>query len=85
MNKKIIKETAQYALKSEYGFAPALHDIQLLEASSDRTYILFRVGQWEYEFSSYIFSGSSVWAGPGHVRKTARFVWTGDHIERESL
>lgn len=85
MNKQITKKTAQYALKAEYGFAPSMSEIQVLEASGDRTYILFRVGQWEYEFKSYIFSGKSVWAGPGHIRKTARFVWTDDHYERESL
>lgn len=64
-----IKKTAQVALKSEYGFAPALKDITLLEASGDRTRILFRVAGHEYSFNSYNFIDGSVWCGSGTIEK----------------
>ena len=69
MNNKIIKETAQEALDCEYGFKPALKDITLLEASDDRTYILFEIKGRQYRFSSYKFSNGAVWVGPGPIEK----------------
>lgn len=70
-----LKRTAQGALKSEYGFAPALKDITLLEADRDGTYILFRVGSSkEYRFSSYIshIGGmETIWIGKGTIEKIA--------------
>lgn len=69
MNKELIKKTAQAALESEYGFKPALDKIVLLEASDDRTYILFRVGRHEYRFESYKWSDGSVWVGEGTIEK----------------
>lgn len=64
-----IKKTAQTALKSDYGFAPLLKDITLLEASGDRTYIRFLVAGHEYSFSSYHFHDGSVWVGSGTIEK----------------
>lgn len=64
-----IKKTAQAALRSEYGFSPSLKDITLLEASGDRTYILFRVAGHEYSFNSYKFHDGSVWVGSGTIEK----------------
>ena len=64
-----IKKTAQAALKSEYGFAPSLKDITLLECSGDRTYILFRVAGHEYSFDSHSFADGSVWVGSGTIEK----------------
>ena len=69
MNKEHIKKTAQAALDSEYGFKPALDKITLLEASDDRTYILFRVRNHEYRFDSYRFADGSVWCGSGTIEK----------------
>lgn len=54
------KLIAQMALQSEYGFAPALSDITLLEASGDGTYILFRVKDHEYRFNSHLHNGGVV-------------------------
>ena len=79
MTKEQIKKTAQAAMKSNYGYAPALREIKLLEASDDRTYILFRIGDFEYEFRSYAFQDGSVWVGEGHVEKTAVFRFS--HLE----
>ena len=64
-----IKKTALAALESEYGFAPNLKDITLLEASGDRTYIRFRVGIHEYSFNSFTWPVGSVWVGHGTIEK----------------
>lgn len=48
--KMALKRTAQFALMGEYGFAPNLTEITLLEATSDRTYVLFEVHGHEYSF-----------------------------------
>lgn len=75
-NMNILRKTAQAALRAEYGFAPALRDITLLEASGDRTYILFKVNDWEYEFNSYSYRDGTVWVGDGHLKKTAKYKWS---------
>lgn len=49
MNNNEIKKIAQKALEIEYGFAPALKAIRLLEASGDGNYILFQVKEHEYK------------------------------------
>lgn len=67
MTNRQLKETAIAALKCEYGFAPIQKQVVLLEASEDRTYILFRVGKHEYRFSSYLFPDGSVWVGDGTI------------------
>ena len=67
-----LKHIVSTALKSEYGFAPALNKIILLEAHGDGTYILSRVGVHEYRFDSYSFpvgSDSTVWCGSGTIQK----------------
>lgn len=54
MTKTELKKMAQKALKNEYGFAPALKDIILLEVSWDGKYIMFQVASKEYRFTSNI-------------------------------
>lgn len=60
---------ARCALEYEYGFCPALKDITLLEASDDRTYILFNVNGHEYSFRSRLVWDGVVWCGPGTIEK----------------
>lgn len=70
--KSEIKYFAQQALKSEYGFAPALKDITLLESSRDGTYALFKVNGKTYRFESCIMTYGnlhSVWVGDGTIEK----------------
>lgn len=62
-----LKRTAQKAIASEFGMEPKLKDIVLLEASGDRTYILFKIGKHEYSFDSYTYADGSVWVGPGTI------------------
>lgn len=50
MTKTELRKTAQTSLKAEYGFAPSIKDITLLEASGDGTYILFSVCGKEYRY-----------------------------------
>lgn len=69
-----LKTIAQRALESEYGFAPKLKDIVLLEANSTGEYIFFEVNGKEYSFNSYIMredhpSLYSVWCGKGTITK----------------
>lgn len=75
-NTNELKEVAQHALKSEYGFSPAKKDIVLLEASGDGTRILFSVRGNEYIFESvhrYCSDGFDlgVWTGKGTIEKRA--------------
>lgn len=64
-----IKKIAQAALKSEYGFAPILKDITLLESCEDGTYILFKVAGHEYSFDSYVLNDGIVWVGANTIEK----------------
>ena len=67
-----LKAITYEALKSEYGFAPAKSNIVLLEAAGDGTYILFRVGNKEYRFDSFIahIGGmETIWCGSGTLEK----------------
>lgn len=52
---KLLKEYARGALLREYGFAPALNQIVLLETFFDGApqYVLFRVGNHEYSFDGF--------------------------------
>lgn len=68
MTKKELRKTAQKALRSEYGFAPALSKITLFEAHSDGEYILFRVEDKEYSFDSFM-TNNGVWVGKGTITK----------------
>lgn len=49
---KMLKEYARSALLREYGFAPNLNQIVLLESYFDGApqYVCFRVGNHEYSF-----------------------------------
>ena len=73
--KQELRTIAKEALRSEYGFAPALKDIVLLEAYGDGTYILFEVKGNIYNFtSSYRFGEhNGVWCGKGTITRA-------DHI-----
>ena len=65
-----LRKTAQMALTSEYGFAPSLDKIVLLEADGDGTYILFEVLGHEYRFNSYRESRfNTIWIGKGNIEK----------------
>ena len=48
-NETLSKETAQFGLKQEYGFAPAIEDIELME--SKEMSFTFKVGKHEYEYN----------------------------------
>lgn len=76
MTKAELKNIAQQALKSEYGFSPAKADIVLLEANDNGLYILFSVKGHEYRFDSHYFTIghgenklNTVWIGPGTIEK----------------
>lgn len=51
MNKTELKRTAQKALKNEYGFAPAMNKIILLEADN-MGYVLFEINGKEYRVNN---------------------------------
>ena len=71
-SKAELKRIAHEALKAEYGFAPAMNSIILLEASGDGTYIRFMINNHEYRFDSAIYDGyGSVWCGAGTITKEA--------------
>ena len=75
-----IKRTAQSAFHFFCGVEPKLSQITLLEASDDRTYILFRIADIEYRFESYICERYTdqngdhecVWCGDGTVERLGR-------------
>ena len=46
----MLRKIAQGVLEREYGFAPGLMHIRLLEASGDGQYILFAVREHEYSY-----------------------------------
>lgn len=52
MTKAELRKTAQTALKNEYGFAPSVSKIVLLEANGEGSYILFMVNCKEYRFTT---------------------------------
>lgn len=76
LTKRDLKNIAQHALDAEYGFAPKLSDITLLEANDNGLYILFSVKNNEYSFRShYVSYGKgedridTIWAGKGTIEK----------------
>lgn len=71
MTRLEMKEIMQAALKNEYGFAPAICNIRLLEISIDGTYICAIVNGNIYKFSSYYMNGKTngVWVGKGTIEK----------------
>lgn len=66
-----LKQVVKRALESEYGFAPTLKVITLLEASSDATYIHFEVNGNKYFFRSSYRLGkeNGVWTGKGTITR----------------
>ena len=75
MTKVELRQIAKTALMYEYGFAPALDKITLLECNWDGTYILFEIGnglKHEYRFTSYKLADGSVWCGPDCIEKVER-------------
>lgn len=69
MTKATLRKIAQQALKSEYGFAPALNQIVLLEANGEGTYILFEVNDREYAFDSRLLHDGTIWVGKDTIEK----------------
>lgn len=63
-----LKQIAHEALVSEYGFAPAMNNIILLEANGEGTYIRFMVKGHEYRFDSTLFHGD-VFCGNNTITK----------------
>lgn len=55
-----LRKIAQRALESEYGFAPAMNNIVLLEANGEGTYILFSVSGKEYCFDSHMLIDGTI-------------------------
>ena len=68
MTKVELRKIAQAALKSEYGFAPALNKITLLETNW-LNYILFEVGDNNYKFHGRVLSDGTIWVGKGTITK----------------
>lgn len=68
-----LKKIAQGALASEYGFAPALESIRLMESNDNGTYIAFTVKGRYYSFRSYRWADGSVWVGSGTIEKQPEY------------
>lgn len=67
-----IKRIVQCALKSEFGFAPALSAITLYKSLPDGTHVLFVVNDKKYRFDSYIITVGcleTVHVGGGTIRR----------------
>lgn len=68
-----LKRIAAAALENEFGYAPKVSSISLLEACEDGTYIRFTVNNRRvYAFNSTIDSFGAVWAGNGTIEKVER-------------
>lgn len=71
-SKQNIKQIVQCALKSEFGFAPALSAITLHKSLPDGTHALFTVNDKKYRFDSYDMTVGglvTVYVGPGTIRR----------------
>ena len=68
-----LKQIIRTALEAEYGFAPAISKITLLEATSDGTYIMASINGKEYQFNSRLCwqkgLEGSVWCGAGTITR----------------
>lgn len=73
MKKAEMKKVMQAALKSEYGFAPALDCIKLMESNDDGTYIAATVCGKYYAFNGWKWSDGAVWVGKGTVEKLPEY------------
>lgn len=69
MTKTTLKKIAQTALESEFGFAPAISNITLLEANGEGTYILFSVKGKDYRFESRLLLDKTIWVGKGTIER----------------
>lgn len=71
MKKQELKKIAKNALNAEYGFAPALKDIMLLEAASDGSYIyiMFAIHGNKYQFHSRRSDIYGVFVGKGTIER----------------
>lgn len=63
-----IKQIAQTALKSEYGFTPSKRNITITDHNDDGTFILFNINGIKYRFYSTT-SKNGVWVGKGSIIK----------------
>ena len=71
-SKQDIKRIVQCALKSEFGFAPALSEIGLYRSLPDGTHALFVVNDKKYRFDSYTSTEGgleTVYVGHGTIRR----------------
>lgn len=76
MTIKQCKEIAREALEYEYGFAPYLKNIQLMETNDTGTYIAFMVNGRYYRFDSriVIIGGTrTVWVGDGTIERLPEY------------
>ena len=73
MSIRTLKVIAQAALKSEYGFAPALINIGIMESNDTGTYIAFTVNGKYYRFDSYTCWDGSIWVGKGTIEKMPQY------------
>lgn len=68
-----LKQIIRTALESEYGFAPAISKIILLEADMSGTYIMASINGKEYQFHSHICTQrgleGTIWCGSGTITK----------------
>lgn len=67
-----IKRILQCALKSEFGFAPALSTITIYKSLPDGTHVLFVVNDKRYRFDSYVINVGgleTVYVGAGTIRR----------------
>lgn len=67
-----IKRIVQCALRSEFGFAPALSAITIYKSLPDGTHVLFVVNDKKYRFDSYVSSVGgfdTVYVGAGTIRR----------------
>ena len=68
-----LKKITQAALKSEYGFGPALINIGIMESNDTGTYIAFTVNGKYYRFDSYKLQDGSIWVGKGTIEKMPQY------------
>lgn len=67
-----IKRIVQCALKSEFGFAPALSAVTIYKSLPDGTHVLFLVDGRKYRFDSHesTMGGlETVYVGAGTIRR----------------
>lgn len=68
-----LKAIVHGALKSEYGFAPALINIRIMESNDTGTYIAFTVNGKYYRFDSYKLPDGTIWVGKGTIEKMPQY------------